>query len=50
MGGNIDNKFLIDSLSAEQFEIKHVSREEYYELINKMYDTTAGCSVITSKE
>ena len=24
--------------------------DDYYELINKMYDTTAGCSVITSKE
>ena len=24
--------------------------DEYYELINKMYDTTAGCTVTTSKE
>ena len=24
--------------------------DEYYELINKMYDTTAGCIVTTSKE
>lgn len=34
LANNIDNKILIDSISAEQFEIKHVSREEYYELIN----------------
>ena len=33
----------IENFGVETFD-------EYYELINKLYDTTAGCTVITSKE
>ena len=33
LANNIDNKILIDNISVDQLEVKHVSRDEYYELI-----------------
>ena len=32
----------------EKFGIE--TYDEYYDMINKIYDTTAGCSIITRKE
>ena len=46
-------KIIEEAVKNEYAYIEHFGIEtydDYYEMINKIYDTTAGCSIVTRKE
>jgi translation initiation factor 6 (eIF-6) len=50
LSSNIDNKILIDGLSVVNFELKHISQEDYYDLVKSEETLSNTLYLISSDE
>lgn len=50
LSSKIDNKILIDGIKVDNFEIKHVSRDEYYGLVNSEEGALSNAIYIVSSD